>query len=46
MPAGLLQGDISAAQTYELPEDGEELRQKHVGAVKLGIRCYVKVMFG
>lgn len=46
MPVGHLQGDIHAAQTYELPEDGEKLRQKHVGAIKVGIKYYVKVMFG
>jgi hypothetical protein len=33
-------------QTYELPEDGEELRQKHVRTIKAGIKYYVKVMFG
>jgi hypothetical protein len=36
-PVGHLQGDIHAAQTYELPEAGEELRQKHIGAIKVGI---------
>jgi hypothetical protein len=38
-------GDIHAVQTYELSEDDEELRQKHVGAIKVGIKYYVKVMF-
>ena len=45
MPVGHLEGDIHAAQTYELPEDGEELRQKHVEAIKVGIKDHVKVMF-
>jgi len=45
MPFGLLQGDIHAAQTYEPPEDGEELRQKHIRAIKVGIKYHVKVMF-
>jgi len=25
--------DIKAARNYELPEDGQELRPKHVGAI-------------
>jgi len=27
--------DIHAAKTCELPEDGQELRTKHVGAIKI-----------
>jgi hypothetical protein len=27
------EGDIQTAQNYELPEDGQELRPKHVGAI-------------
>jgi hypothetical protein len=27
------QVNVPATQTYELPEDGQELRQKHVGAM-------------
>jgi hypothetical protein len=46
VPVGYFQGNIYVAQTYEPPEDGEELRQKHVGATEVGIKYYVKVVFG
>jgi hypothetical protein len=38
VPVGHLEVNLHAAQTYKLPEDGEELRPKHVGALKVGIK--------